>query len=185
MKKLIFVFILSLSITSFCLATQNTFPSPKKLDANGFGDVFVESGRLYLSGQPNEDAFSKLKDLGVTTVINLRTQIEMDNRSTVPFDEKEVVIKQGMNYVHIPLGGPDFPYNKEALKKFAEAFEKAKGKVLVHCTVGYRASHMWAAYLIEYKKNSPEVAVEYARVVNFGDLPIEGLLGKKAIFKFQ
>lgn len=96
-----------------------------------------------------------------------------------------MVNKQGMNYVHIPSGGPDSPYNKEALTKFAEAFKKAGGKVLIHCAVGYRAAHMWAAYLIEYKKYPPEVAVEYVRAANFGELPIEGFLGKKAIFKFQ
>ena len=59
------------------------------------------------------------------------------------------------------------------------------GKVLIHCAGGYRAAHMWAAYLIEYKKYVPETAVEYARVAGFGKLPIEGLLGKKAIFKFK
>ena len=62
-------------------------PPPKKLDANGFFGVFVESGPLYISGQPDEGSFSRLNDLGVTTVINLRTQIEMDNKTSVPFDE--------------------------------------------------------------------------------------------------
>lgn len=185
MKKLIPVFFICLLLGCFHLAAQDTLSVPKKLDAHGFSEVFVQIDRLYVSGQPDEESFSKLKNLGVATIINLRTKQEMDNRHYVPFDEKEVVQNLGMNYVHIPLGGKDTPYNKEALNKFVKTFENSDGKVLLHCSVAYRASHMWAAYLIEYKNYSPEVAVEHARAINFGELPIEGLLGKKAIYRFE
>ena len=103
----------------------------------------------------------------------------MDNREYVPFDEKAVVDSLGLEYIYIPLGGTEFPYTNEALLKFADAVDKAEGKVLLHCTVGRRASNMWAAYLIQFKEFEPNKAIEYAKAVNFGEWPLEGLLGKK------
>jgi uncharacterized protein (TIGR01244 family) len=125
---------------------------------------------------------------GVKTVINLRTQREMDNRQQVPYDEAAVAKELGINYVHIPLGGPDTPYTPEAVEKFAAALDKADGKVLLHCTVGWRASHMWAAYLVKHKGVPEAEAIKQAQAINFGGytspnggaLPIDGLLGKKA-----
>jgi protein tyrosine phosphatase (PTP) superfamily phosphohydrolase (DUF442 family) len=90
-----------------------------------------------------------------------------------------------MKYIHIPLGGPDSPYNNEALIKFANALKDANGKVLLHCTSGRRASYMYAAYLIQYKGFSPNKAIEYAKAVNFGEWPLEALLGKKLNVNFE
>jgi len=91
----------------------------------------------------------------------------------------------GMKYIHIPLGRPDSPYNNEALIKFANALKDANGKVLLHCTSGRRASYMYAAYLIQYKGFSPNKAIEYAKAVNFGEWPLEALLGKKLNVNFE
>ena len=72
---------------------------------------------------------------GVKTVINLRTQREMDNRQQVPYDEAALAKELGITYVHIPLGGPDTPYTPEAVEKFAKAFEDAntQGAAPLHC----------------------------------------------------
>jgi protein tyrosine phosphatase (PTP) superfamily phosphohydrolase (DUF442 family) len=109
----------------------------------------------------------------------------MDNRNYVPFNEKEVVEKLDMKYVHIPQGGTGTPYSPEALDTVASTLSSAKGKVLLHCTVAWRASHMFAAYLIKYKGFSVSKAVDYAKAINFGDLPLEGLLNKKMIIDFK
>jgi hypothetical protein len=44
---------------------------------------------------------------------------------------------------------------------------------------------MWAAYLIQFKDFSPDTAIEHAKAINFGEWPLEGLLGKKMIVNFQ
>ena len=105
---------------------------------------------------------------GVKTVINLRTQREMDNRQQVPYDEAALAKELGLNYVHIPLGGPDTPYTPEAVEKFAKAFESANSKVLLHCTVAWRASHLWGAYLIQQGIPIPQ-ALDHARKINLMD----------------
>jgi len=185
MPRIVNLFIVFCIVAPGLLPAQDTVSFPKKLDVEGFRHVLAEVGELYISGQPDKKSFDTLKDWGVTTVINLRTEREMANREYVPFDEKIVLDSLGMQYIHIPLGGEDTPYNREGLEKFADALGKADGKVLLHCTVAWRASHMWAAYLIEYKGMSPDEAIRHAKAVNFGDLPLEGLLGKNINLTFD
>ena len=185
MKYLNHLFIITFLISAENIFSQDTVSFPVKLDATGFQEVFAEVDNLYISGQPDKESFAKLKSEGVSTVVNLRTDSEMSNRENVPFDEKAVVDSLGMNYIHIPLGGTDNSYNNEALVKFGDAVTNAKGKVLLHCTVGRRASYMFAAYLIQYKDFSPNKAIEYAKAVNFGEWPLEGLLGKKMKVDFE
>jgi len=182
-----------LALTACLLATpafaQDAIKFPEKLDAKaaGYQMAYSDVGPVYVAGQPSEQAIRDLKDKGVKTIINLRTQPEMDNRRAVPFDEAALTKELGINYVHVPLGGADTPYTPEALDKVADAIAKADGDVLLHCTVGWRASHMWAAYLVKYKGLSEEEAIRQASAINFngytppdGKLPIDGLLGKTA-----
>ena len=181
-KQLIPIIIILIAQTAF---SQDSVSFPVKLDNAGFQDVFAQSDDLFISGQPEKESFAKLKSDGVTTVINLRTPGEVDNRENVPFDERVVVDSLGLEYIHIPLGGTEFPYTNEALQKFADAVDKAEGKVLLHCTVGRRASNMYAAYLIQFKGFEPNKAIEYAKAINFGEWPLEGLIGKKMIIEFE
>jgi len=181
-KQLIYIILIIVTQTAF---SQDSVSFPIKLDVEGFQEVIAKVDNIYISGQPTMEAFANLKTEGVTTVVNLRTEREMSNRDNVPFDERELLDSLGMNYVHIPLGRADHPYNNEALKKFADAVDKADGKVLLHCTVAWRASHMWAAYLIQYKGFSPDQAIEHAKGINFGQLPVEGLLGKNMKVDFE
>ena len=62
-------------------------PLPEKLEVEGFQAVLASAGDVYIAGQPSREALDWLQSEGVTTVVNLRTQPEMDNRDRVPFDE--------------------------------------------------------------------------------------------------
>jgi len=84
---------------------------PQMLDSKAYRGGIAKTGDLYISGQPLEaDALRKLKDEGVTTVINLRTDQEMGNRKSTPIEEDKVLQGLGLNYVHIPSGGEKSPY---------------------------------------------------------------------------
>jgi hypothetical protein len=84
-------------------------------------------------------------------------------------------------------GNAEFPYSPAALKTFAETMAGADGKVLLHCTIAWRASHLWAAYLIDYRKVPVAQALTHARSVNLMDehrmdgdrQPIEDFLGRR------
>jgi len=162
-------------------------PAPVLLDAHGqFQAKFASVGDdVFISGQPTEQGLRDLRGKGVTTVVNLRSPEEMTKQ--VPFDEAALVKNLGMEYVYIPVrGNAEFPYSPAALKSFGAAMTGAKGKVLLHCTVAWRASHMWAAYLIQYRGVPVAQALGQARTINLMDdmrmdgdrQPVEEFLGR-------
>ena len=163
-----------------------TVPAPVAVDTRGlFQDKFASVGDdVFISGQPTERALRELRAQGVTTVVNLRSPPEM---SRVPFDEAALVKELGMEYVYLPMRGtPELPYSPAAVKSFATAMSNAKGKVLLHCTIAWRASHLWAAYLIQYREVPVATALEQARTINLMDdhrmdgdrQPVEAFLGR-------
>jgi uncharacterized protein (TIGR01244 family) len=165
-----------------------TLPKPVLLDIDGlFIDRFAKVGDdLYIAGQPTERALRYLKSQGVTTVINLRMPAEMER---VGFDEAKLLASLGMKYVYIPMrgGSGEMSYSPATLARFAEAMREAEGKVLLHCTIAWRASHIWAAYLIQQGVKD-EDALAHARAINLmdnhrmddsGKQPVEMFLGRK------
>lgn len=159
-------------------------PEPVILDNTGlFQEKFASVGDdLFIGGQPTEKALRDLKAKGVTTVVNLRMPDEM---TRIGFDEAALLKELGIAYVHIPLGGPNNPYAPPALDQFASTMASANGKVLLHCTVAWRASHMWGAYLIRERKMPVPAALAQVTKINLrpdrpfgGQQPIEGLLGR-------
>lgn len=160
-------------------------PDPVNLDITGlFQAKYASVGSdLFIAGQPTEKALRELKAKGVTTVINLRMPEEMKQ---IGFDEAALLKELGMNYVHIPMRGtPENPYGPKQLDQFAAVLAEADGKVLLHCTVAWRASHIWAAYLIRDRGVPVASALAQTRSINLRDeapfngiQPIEGFLGR-------
>ena len=152
---------------------------PVKLtDLEGFERTVCRDGRVLIAGQPTEAALEKLKALGVTAVVNLRTPKEMADRAQVPYDEAAAAVRQGLEYVHIPLGGADFPYTPEAVDRFAAVLAAHPGPVLLHCTVAWRASYLWAAYLVRHGGLDLDAALARGRAIGLSQDPLEGLLGR-------
>ena len=159
-------------------------PAPVNLEITGlFLERFASVGDdLFIGGQPTEKALRDLKAKGVTTVVNLRMPQEM---AQIGFDEAALLKELGITYVHIPMrGSAENPYGPAQLDTFARALASANGKVLLHCTIAWRASHLWAAYLIRERKVPVEAALAQTRRINlreeapFGtQQPIEGFLG--------
>ena len=176
-----------LACASFVWAVEvEPFNEPQHEQVEGFQDFFAQvAPNVYVAGQPNAQALKTMKDRGVTRVINLRTSQEMDNRSVVPYDEAAAVAALGLEYIHIPLGGPDTPYSPEGLAKFASAIEASEGPVLLHCTVAWRASHMWAAYLVAHHGYDVSDAVAVGKKMNMGGYPFAELLDRSVSLEPQ
>ena len=110
-----------------------------------------------------------------------------EEMARVDFDEAALASTLGMRYVHIPMRGtPENPYGPAQLDDFTAAVASANGKVLLHCTVAWRASHLWAAYLIRERKVPVETALAQTRAINLRDdqpfgnqQPLEGFLGRE------
>ncbi len=192
-KRLVGVAAMSAATSGVCGAQHLTgphptgdVPAPVALDTRGlFQDKLARVGDdVFISGQPTEQGLRGLRDQGVTTVVNLRSPPEM---ARVPFDEAAVVKQLGMEYVYLPMRGTaELPYSPAAVKSFAAAMSNAKGKVLLHCTIAWRASHLWAAYLIQYRNVPVATALQQARMINLMDgmrmdgdqQPVEAFLGR-------
>lgn len=172
-------------------AKIQSLPAPVLLDTAGmFLAAYARVGEdLFIAGQPTERALREMKKLGVTTVINLRMPQEMER---IGFDEAKLIGELGMKYVHIPMRGDtgQQSYSPATLRRFADAMKAANGKVLLHCTVAWRASHIWAAYLIQEHGVPDVVAVRHARTINLmdshrmdssGRQPIEMFLDRKVV----
>jgi uncharacterized protein (TIGR01244 family) len=166
-----------------------SLPAPVLLDTTGmFLARYARVGDdFFIAGQPTERALHELKKLGVTTVINLRMPQEMER---IGFDEAKLVESLGMKYVHIPMRGSsgEHAYSPQTLRKFADAMKAADDKVLLHCTVAWRASHIWAAYLIQERGVPDADALAHARGINLmddhrmdgsGRQPVEMFLDRK------
>lgn len=167
------------------IGAKGPAPAPVVLDPTGlFQEKYATVGDdLFIGGQPTAQALRDLKARGVTTVVNLRMPDEM---TRVTFDEAALLKELGITYVHIPLNGRDeTAYAPAALDRFASVMATATGKVLLHCTVAWRASHMWGAYLIRDRQVPVTEALAQVRRINLRDdrpfgtqQPIEGLLGR-------
>lgn len=95
------------------------------------------------SGQPTEEQFQDVSESGVRCVINLALPT---STYALP-DERGVVIKFGMEYVHIPVSF-EAPQVADYLK-FEEAMDLRRDvNVLVHCAMNFRASAFMALYRI-------------------------------------
>lgn len=158
---------------------------PVILDTTGLFQARVArvGADIFIAGQPTERGLRELKAQGVTTVVNLRTPSEMT--SSVPFDEAGLVAELGMRYVYLPVRGDSaYPYSPATLKQFAEAVSDAKGKVLLHCTIAWRASHLWAAYLISERGIPVDAALANARAINLMDDHRMGRNGRQPVEDF-
>jgi uncharacterized protein (TIGR01244 family) len=179
MRRLLLLATLSV-LPTLAVAQASTVPFPVKLDPVGFQDALARVGdNLWIAGQPTEAAMRKLKTDGITTVISLRAPQEHANRAAVPYDEAALAAELGIRWINIPVrGDSQYPYSPAAVDAFAKALDGAKGeKVLVHCTIAYRASHMYTAFLVRYRGLPLEEASRHGRAINLGAMPLEGLLG--------
>lgn len=111
--------------------------------------------RFYRGAEPKKlEDFRALKELGITTVIDLQAEPEPEERGWVE--------SLGMRYVNIPMVEKKYPR-----PEWVEAFMKtvddpATGKFFVHCAGGrHRTGSMGAVYRMEkYGWNFDQVYAE-------------------------
>lgn len=161
------------------LGFQRSAPPDTVSDLPGFKTRIHQEGRVYIGGQPNQEALLLLAERGATAVINLRTPKEMEDSTKVAFDEAALVDSLGLEYVWVPLGGKDNPYTPAAVDTFAAVLERNSGPVLVHCTAAGRASHLWAAFLVRYHGFSVTEAYDRGVVTGIGITPFAKMVDKK------
>ncbi len=165
-----------------CVASRSTSQAPSQAQATASEPepLAVHAwDRWRIAGQPEPADLDRIARSGTTTVVNLRTQAEIDR---LDFDPKAETEARGMRYVHIPMGGDD-GYTTEQVDELAASMKDVEGPVLLHCASGGRARLLWAAYQIEHE----DVPVDEAmfRMQEVGGQPpaIERLLGRRVYYR--
>lgn len=87
------------------------------------------------------EGFQKLKEMGITVVVDFR------NRGKSADRERQTVESLGMQYVSIPWKGGQFPTTQDVQRFFAAMDHNPAKKVLVHCRRGAdRTGYMIGLY---------------------------------------
>ena len=131
--------------------TAEAFPSIK---VKNFGQM---DANYYRGGQPKRDQYQSLKDLGVTTVIDLRNDPESY--------EKPTAESLGMKYVNIPMDDAKYPDEATIATFLKEINDPANGVMYVHCKGGkHRAGVTGAVYRMnKYGWNYDQAYAEMER----------------------
>ena len=133
LPALIITFILAGTGMAQVSQTAEAFPNVK---IKNFGQM---DPNYYRGGQPKRDQYHSLKDLGVTTVIDLRNDPEEY--------EKPTVEALGMKYINIPMDDAEYPSEAVIATFLKEINDPANGVMYVHCKGGkHRAGVTGAVY---------------------------------------
>lgn len=124
------------SVSSFAQTAPASFPN---IDIRNFGQM---DERYYRGAQPEPDDYQALKDLGVTTVVDLRND---------PTDyEKQLVEGLGMRYVNLQMSGWKYAKDTQVDEFLKLMNDPATGVVYVHCKAGrHRTGLTGAVYRLE------------------------------------
>jgi len=139
-------------------------------------ESYTVEDRIVIGGQPSAQALEGLQANGITTVINFRTRPEVEG---LPFDEPGLLEQAGVAYHEIGVGRGEGAYTPEILEAFNAQMEAAgDDQILLHCGSGYRASQVYAAWLVKYRGMSPDEALDRVAPSGWWPMPMEQLLGQ-------
>ena len=133
------------------LSQESNKTSQPQVTIKNFGQM---DERFFRGGQPKENDYKQLADLGITTVIDLRE----DPKEY----EKPSVEALGMKYVNIPMSDKDYPEAAKIDQLLKLMDDPSTGKFYVHCAGGrHRTGVAGAVYRFNhYNWNYDQVYAE-------------------------
>jgi tyrosine-protein phosphatase SIW14 len=127
----------------------------QKISVPGVSNAGKISDSLYRGGQPNLAHLSELKKLGVTTIVDLRSESRHTREQ-----EKIQAESLGIHFVSIPVGGFNPPTSEQLAQFFLVMRQTPMQKVFVHCHFGEdRTGVFVAAYRIAFERWSSDQAI--------------------------
>jgi tyrosine-protein phosphatase SIW14 len=140
--------------TANSVATASAI-SAKRIYVPGVPNAAQVDARLYRGAQPRSPGVRALKEMGVTTIVDLR-----DEEKTRITWEQYTTEALGMRFVNIPVNGWAAPSDQQ-VAIFLEIFrESPEAKVFVHCRFGDdRTGVFVATYRMAFDKVSAREAL--------------------------
>jgi tyrosine-protein phosphatase SIW14 len=128
----------------------------EKLHISGIPNSGKINEYLYRGAQPKEQGLPELKKLGITTIVDLRSE----DPQKAEWERKQAE-SLGMHFVHIPVGGWDSPTNEQVAQFLGLFGNEAGQKIFVHCQFGEdRTGVFIAAYRMAIEKLPAEQALK-------------------------
>lgn len=132
------------------------------VELEGVPNLFKVSAGLYRSAQPSETGMRKLKELGVKTVVNLRSFNS----------DRDEIGDIGLGYEHIYMKAWH-PEEKELVRFLQIVTDEKRMPVLVHCQHGAdRTGMMCAVYRIVVQGWTKDEAIQEMTQGGYGFSPV-------------
>ena len=127
----------------------------EKLSVDGLPNLGKVSDQLFRGAQPNLSNLAELKKLGVTTIVDLRSESPRTREQ-----ERARAQALGMRFVSIPVGGFSNPSSAQVAQFFALLRQSPRETVFVHCRFGRdRTGVFIATYRIAFDHWTAEQAL--------------------------
>lgn len=149
MNKLILAL---LFLTATALAGEREVPFGDKVNETIF-NYNRTTPYIATSGEVDSGGITHLKELGFTSIVDLRTPAEGTEK------ERKAATKAGLSYSNIPIGeeAPD----QVDLDQFQQWVENPDNHpVLVHCASANRVGTLWAMYRLRLGISLEEALLE-------------------------
>lgn len=117
--------------------------------------------QVLTAGQPSVAGLEAARALGVRSVVNLRTEAEMQN---VDFDERAIALGLGMRYDYLPWNGAS-ELTDVVLDRMRELLNTAPRPLLFHCASANRVGAGWAAWRALERGLDIEAALAEGRAI--------------------
>jgi len=128
----------------------------EKLHISGIPNSGKINEFLYRGAQPGEQGLPELKKLGISTIVDLRSEDPQKAER-----ERKQAESLGMRFVHIPVGGWDAPTNEQVAQFLSLFGNDASQKIFVHCEFGKdRTGVFVATYRMAIEKLPAKQALE-------------------------
>jgi protein tyrosine/serine phosphatase len=158
---LIFIFVLPARLSAQ-KQVQTSIPSGmhsaygEKLRIAGVPNSGKINDHLYRGAQPRDPGLLELKKLGITTIVDLRSE----DPARISWEEKRAE-SLGIHFVHIPVSGWSPPTNEQVVQFLSIFRDSPQEKVFVHCLYGDdRTGVFVAVYRMALEKLPPEQALK-------------------------
>lgn len=135
----------------------------EKLSISGLPNLGKVSPQLFRGAQPNLSDLAELKKLGVTTIVDLRSESSHTR-------EQELLRAEslGLHFVSIPVGAFSSPSSAQVAQFFALLRQSPRETIFVHCRFGHdRTGVFIATYRIAFDHWTAEQALAEMNAFGF------------------
>jgi tyrosine-protein phosphatase SIW14 len=147
-------------------ASSSTISFAQKLSITGVPNMGKISEHLYRGAQPDISNLAELKKLGITTIVDLRSE-SFHTRDL----ERARAESLGLHFVSIPVAGFSNPTSAQLAQFFSLLRQTPPENVFIHCRYGEdRTGVFIAAYRIAFENWSADQALSEMSAYGFNHL---------------